>query len=117
MGILATILSFVQSMVGKSVLIYGFGWLFKLNPKFKDEGIPVATAVVNILIAIIAAAAEASGVAAYPAGYAVISVLDPTPGGRGVDVVFDLVLPQLIADGLYNWPSKIAKWLKARLTK
>jgi hypothetical protein len=113
-AVLTQILTFVHSLFGKSALIYGFGWLFKLNPKFKDAGIPIATLVVNVLSTILAAAAEAAGAANHPAMFAVVQAVNPAPGA-GVDVVFDVILPQLIADGAYNWPRRVWAWIKARL--
>ena len=112
MNVLTQALSFVQSLFGKSILVYGFGWLFKLNPKFKNEGIPAATLVVNILVAALAAAAEAAGATTSPAAF----VAATAAGAMRPDaIIFDVLLPQLIADGLYNYPRRLWSWLKARL--
>lgn len=105
MAILAQILAFVQGMFGKSLLLYVTGWLLKLNPKFADEAIPAATAVVNILVAILAAMAEAAG----GTHTAMFAAVDPTPAGS--NLILDVLLPQIIADGAYNWPRKIFKWI------
>jgi len=109
MDVLTQILSFVQGTTGKALLLYGFGWLLKINPKFADSAIPAATVALNILVTIIAVAAEAQGV--KTASFVVAA----TP--PGFNVLTDVILPQIIADGAYNWPKKLWAFLEGILSK
>lgn len=103
MNILEQILAFVQSVPGKAILLYVFGWLLKLNPNFPNSAIPIATLVTNIVVALLATLAEAGGI--KPAVYAVAAV------AQGNNLLLDIILPQLIADGAYNWPRKVWAWI------
>ena len=106
MAVLIQILAFVQGMAGKSLLLYTTGWILKKNPKFADEAIPAATLVVNILVAVLAAVTQAATGGVHSVAFA---ALDPTPAGS--NIILDVLLPQIIADGAYNWPRRIWAWL------
>ena len=109
MDVLTQILSFVQGTTGKALLLYGFGWLLKINPKFADAAIPAATVALNILVTVVGVAVEAHGI--KPA-YFVVAATPP-----GFNVLTDVILPQIIADGAYNWPKKLWAFLEGILSK
>jgi len=109
MDVLTQILSFVQGTAGKALLLYGFGWLLKINPKFADAAIPAATVALNILVTVVGVAVEAHGI--KPA-YFVVAATPP-----GFNVLTDVILPQIIADGAYNWPKKLWAFLEGILSK
>jgi hypothetical protein len=103
---------FLSGSLGKAALLYAFGWILKLNPKFADEAIPVATLILNILTALLAGLVGAHGGLA-PAGFSFAAVVMPAQPNP----ILDIILPQLIADGAYNWPRKIWRWLTQVLHK
>jgi len=105
MDVLKQVLDFANSVTGKTLLLYGFGWLLKASPKVANEVIPVANLVVNILVTVVASAVDAGGI--KPA----LMVAAVQPQHVGVDWLVDVVAPQLLADGLYNWPRRVYNWI------
>lgn len=114
MNILAQILATLQTTVGKSILLYVTGWILKLIPSFSDKAIPLATMVVNILSTILATMASAH--AAPLPGMFMLAAVEPV-AGPGFNPLLDVILPQFIADGAYNWPRNLWHWLSGRFKK
>jgi len=103
---ITSITAWLASPVGKTLAIYVAGRLLKLWPKFFDGAIPAGTAGVNLLLTVLNLLAQAaSGNQVGGLHFAALEAAQPT------NVLLDIVIPQLIADGAYNWPRKIWKWL------
>lgn len=102
--VLTDAITWLSAPMGKTIALYACGWLLKLWPKFFDKAIPVATPALNLLLTVLGLFAQSAGGNATFA-VAAMDAAQPT------NVLLDIVLPQLIADGAYNWPRKIFAWI------
>lgn len=99
-------IDWLNSPVGKTIAVYVAGWGLKMWKPFFDKAIPVATLTINLLISVLGViTGAASGV--HNTSFAVAAVTE----AQQMNPLFDIILPQIIADGAYNWPRKIWKWL------
>jgi hypothetical protein len=110
-AVLTNILGFLQDPLYKGLLVTGLTWLFKVKPEIKTA-LPLVSLAVNVVLELVSAAAEAAVGPVAPAAFSVAAVMEKP---AGFNPVLDILLPQLIADGAYNWPRKAWAWLKARL--
>ena len=100
-------IEWLASPVGKTLALYASGRLLKAWPKFFDGAIPAGTAAVNLLITVLGLLAQAAGGGTGGAhAFAVVAMEQAQPA----NLVLDIILPQLIADGAYNWPRKVWRW-------
>jgi len=102
---LQTALDWLSSPVGKTLALYASGWAFKAWPAFFNKAIPVGTASVNVLLTILNLLAQS---AAGAGSIAAVAAVQAQP----VNIVLDVLLPQLIADGAYNWPRSVWHWIR-----
>ena len=104
MEVITSITAWLASPIGKSIALYVAGIALRLWPQFFNKAIPAGTAVVNLALTLVNLLAQA--VAGPPAGVhtAALELAQPT------NVVLDIILPQIIADGAYNWPRKFWRW-------
>lgn len=106
MDIITSITAWLASPVGKTIALYVSGIVLRLWPKFFNGAIPVGTAGVNLLLSVLNLLAQAAaGNQVGGLHFAAVEAAQPT------NLILDVVLPQLIADGAYNWPRKVWKWL------
>lgn len=98
-------MEWLASPVGKTLALYASGWVLKAWPDFFNKAIPAGTAVVNLVLTLLGLLAQAGG-GSHTFAVAAVSQAQPA------NLILDVVLPQLIADGAYNWPRKIWSWFK-----
>lgn len=101
-------IEWLASPVGKTLALYASGWLLKAWPSFFDKAIPAGTAAVNLLLTVLGLLAQAAGGGATGHAFAVAAVEQAQP----TSLILDVILPQFIADGAYNWPRKVWGWFK-----
>lgn len=112
-AILTQILAYLQDPVYKGLVVHALTWLFRFRPELRGAT-PVLSLGVNILLAIIAAWGEAAVGPVKPAAFSLAAVAaQPT----GFNLIVDVLLPQAIADGTYNFTKKLVAWLKARFKR
>lgn len=104
-GTITAATAWLASPVGKTIALFVSGRLLKLWPKFFNGAIPVATPAINLLLTVVNLLTQAAaGTQVGGIHFAAVEAAQP------VNVLLDVVLPQLIADGAYNWPRKVWRW-------
>lgn len=105
LGVIQKAIDWLASPVGKTLALYVSGLALRAWPSFFNKAIPVGTAAVNAALTLLGLLSQAAGGGSHQFALAAAEAAQPT------NLVLDVILPQLIADGAYNWPRKVWKWV------